>query len=199
LEKHPLDVLAKPHSVDTNIEKNLGPLAGLVGTWEGDQGLDVSIQSHGPEETPFRERITFEPLGPVVNGPQVLYGLRYTTTAWPRGQSDAFHEEVGYWLWDAERSQVMRCFMVPRAVTVLAVGETTADARSFEMKAEAGSGSAGILSNPFLEEAVKTVGYEVRVDLHDDGSFSYAEDTVLQIKSRGELFHHTDRNRLSKV
>ena len=34
---------------------------------------------------------------------------------------------------------------------------------------------------------------------HDDGTWSYEEDTVLQILGQDEPFHHTDRNRLSKV
>ena len=36
------------------LEQDLGPLAGLVGTWEGDQGLDVAY-SHAHDaiiETP---------------------------------------------------------------------------------------------------------------------------------------------------
>jgi hypothetical protein len=58
------------------IIKNLGPLASLVGTWEGDQGIDFSRIHSEEKETKFREKIVFEPLGPVTNGPQELYGLR---------------------------------------------------------------------------------------------------------------------------
>lgn len=38
-----------------------GPLAGLIGVWEGDQRLDVAYQHAKGEvgETPFRERMTF--------------------------------------------------------------------------------------------------------------------------------------------
>ena len=101
---------------------HLGPLAALVGIWEGAEGVDISPAKDGSKETHFRERMTFEPIGPVVNGPQTLYGLRYSTIAWPLIQEQPFHEEVGYWLWDAERTQVMRCFIVPRGVVVNAGG-----------------------------------------------------------------------------
>jgi len=59
---------------------NLGPLAPLAGAWVSDQGIDTS-RIHGEETiTKFRERVIFEPLGPTKNGPQELYGLRYSTT-----------------------------------------------------------------------------------------------------------------------
>jgi hypothetical protein len=194
-----MDIYAKPNLIDEDVAKNLGPFQPLLGNWEGGKGIDVSPSKKGPVETKFRERITFEPLGPVVNGPQVLYGLNYTTTAWPLGEDKAFHAEVGYWLWDAREKQVIRCFMVPRAVTVLAGGTAEPDAKAFTMLAEAGSDSYGILSNRFLIETFKTVRYELKVTINDDGSFSYAEDTQLKLRGQKTVFHHTDQNTLIKV
>jgi len=106
---------------------NLGPLAALAGTWEGDNGLDVSRIHSKETQTRYREQIVFEPLGPVKNGPQHLYGLRYAMTAWRLGEDDAFHEELGYWLWDKDQKQVLRCFMVPRGVVINAGGDAEAD------------------------------------------------------------------------
>ncbi|WP_018293706.1 heme-binding beta-barrel domain-containing protein [Mariprofundus ferrooxydans] len=177
----------------------LGPLSGLAGTWSGEAGIDVAAGRHGPVETPYRERLQFEPLGPVVNGPQLLYGLRYSTTAWPLGCDDPFHEEVGYWLWDAKAGQVMRCFMVPRGVTINAGGDASADATAFTMQALLGSTTFGILSNPFLDQAFRTVRYDLSVELHEDGAFSYHEDTHLQIHGVEGVFHHTDCNRLTRI
>jgi hypothetical protein len=37
------------------------------------------------------------------------------------------------------------------------------------------------------------------VTFDEDGSFSYAEDTVMRIKGLSDLFHHTDRNTLRRV
>jgi hypothetical protein len=47
-----------------------------------------------PERNKFRERISFEPIGPVRNHEQVLYGLRYATVARRIEETDPFHEEV---------------------------------------------------------------------------------------------------------
>ena len=63
-----------------------------------------------------------------------------------------FHEELGYWMWDAANQQVMRCFIVPRGVNVIAGGTVEADATSFELSADVGSETYGICSNKFLDE-----------------------------------------------
>ena len=186
--------------------KELGPLAALVGTWEGDKGTDVAPsdadgpQDRGTATSPYRERIVFEPIGRVDNHAQVLCGLRYRTTAWriDAPESNSFHEEVGYWLWDAAAEQVMRCFIVPRGVSVIAGGSATAGATGFELEANVGSATFGICSNPFLDREFRTVRYTLTVALHDDGSWSYDEDTQMQLAT-GALFHHTDANRLHLV
>ena len=179
----------------------LGPLAALAGIWEGDKGHDKAPDDDRTqvEHNLFRERITFEPTGEVNNHEQTLYGLRYATTAWRISDQEQFHEEVGYWLWDADNKQVMRCFIVPRGVTVIAGGTVEADATSFSLAADVGSETYGICSNKFLEQEFRTVRYELNVEVHDKGSFSYDEDTVLQIKGQDELFHHRDSNTLHRV
>lgn len=193
-----MDIFSKPSVIDDDIIKNLGPFAPFAGTWEGDKGLDISPAKTGPVETHFREHITLEPMGPVVNGPQVLYGLKYATSAWPLGQEAAFHEEVGYWLWDAKEQQAMRCFIVPRGIAINAGGHADLHSTTIELSAEVGSETYGILSNPFLDEAFKTVRYTLKLTLHEDGSFSYFEDTELRIQGQEMHFHHTDQNRLTR-
>ncbi|GJL66289.1 MAG: FABP family protein [Nitrospirales bacterium] len=186
--------------VDAELIRNLGPLGPLAGTWEGDQGIDIApSRTQGQKETPFREQITFDPFGPVVNGIQTLYALRYRTTAWPLGEENPFHEEVGYWLWDAEAKQVLRCFIVPRGVAVEAGGTAEPDSKSFTMLAEAGSSTYGILSNRYLDKNAKTVRYDLAVTILTDNSFSYEEDTQLQILGQADIFHHTDKNTLKRV
>lgn len=180
--------------------KHLGPLAALAGVWEGNKGDDVApSDDRGTERNQFRERLTFEPFGPVNNHEQQLYGLRYATVAWRLGEEAPFHEETGYWLWDGAAKQVLRCFIVPRGVTVLAGGTVAPDAKAFTIEAEAGSDTYGICSNKFLDQEFKTVRYELTVTVHDRDSFSYKEDTQLKMKGRKDLFHHTDANTVTRV
>ena len=181
------------------IIKHLGPLAPLAGTWEGNKGTDTSRIHSKETVTKYREKATFTPIGPVHNGPQELYGLRYSMTAWPAGGDEAFHEELGYWLWDNEHKQVLRSFMVPRGVLVNAGGHVEVDDKAFHLEAECGSETYGIMSNKFLDDTYKTKNFVVDVVIHDDGKFSYKQDTQLWIPINQAIFHHTDENTLEKI
>ncbi len=186
--------------MSTNFD-TLGPLAPLVGTWEGDKGDDIAPNDDrvSSENNKYRERMKFEYIGVVNNHEQILYGLRYSTTAFRLGESDAFHEELGYWLWDAREKQVMRCFMIPRGVAVIAGGLSEPNAKVLNMSATLGSQTYGICSNIFLDREFQTVKYDLKITFHDKNSFSYEEDTQLKIKGQDKVFHHTDKNTLKRV
>lgn len=177
-----------------------GPLAGLIGNWEGDQGLDVSFHNDEGKiaETPYREKTSFKPFGPVDNGRQCLYGLDYRTAAWRGDEENPFHTEVGYWMWDAADSQVMRCFLVPRASAIIAGATVAADAKVFTLAAEIGSNVYGVLSNRYLDEIARTTRFDVTLTVNED-SFSYDETTVVEHQRTGGVVMHTDRNTLKLV
>jgi len=178
---------------------DLGPLAPLLGTWEGDKGTDLAPGAdRNPATSLYRERIAFAPLGRVDNHEQILHGLTYTTMAWRLGAADGFHQETGYLLWDAARQQVIRCFLVPRGMALIAGGTVLPDAREFTLKATLGSPTYGICSNPFLDAEFKTVAFEITIAIDGD-TLRYDQDTVLQMKGREALFHHTDRNTLRRL
>ena len=186
--------------MNSELVRQLGPLAPLAGVWEGDKGADVApSDDRGTERNAFRERITFEPISPVCNHEQVLYGLRYATVARRIGETDPFHEEVGYWLWDPGAQQVLRCFIVPRGVALIAGGTAEPTSTTFTLLAEAGSDTYGICSNRFLDKEFKTVRYELTVTVLDQNRFHYKEDTQLRMPGRPDLFHHTDENTLTRM
>lgn len=181
--------------------KEWGPLAALIGEWEGDEGLDISFNNEQGRivETPYREKMTMKPFGPVENGTQLLYGLDYRTAAWRGDEDNPFHTEVGYWLWDAADGVVMRSFMIPRGSTILAGGNAAPDAREFQMRADCGSEVFGILSNPFLARQARTSDYLVDIAVHDDGSWSYDESTKIEHARSTDVVVHTDRNRMRRT
>ena len=180
--------------------QNLGPLAFLSGTWEGDKGDDKAPDDNrGVETNKYRERMVFEPTGLVQNHEQYLYGLRYRTTAWRIGEPDPFHEEVGYWMWDAAARQVIRCFIVPRGVTVIAGGTVAPEAKSFTLAAEVGSDTYGICSNRFLDAEFKTVKYDIKITVLNKDSFSYEGTTHLKIKGQEKIFPHIDKYTMNRV
>ena len=89
--------------------------------------------------------------------------------------------------------------MVPRGVLVNAGGDAELDSKSFHLEADVGSETYGIMSNKFLDESYKTMKYVLDVTIHDDGKFSYKQDTQLWIPIKEAIFHHTDHNTLTKV
>jgi len=192
-------IFTEPEHVDVDALRNLGPLAPLAGVWEGERGVDVHLSADGPKEEAFVERYDLQPLDPQLNGPQLLYGLRYWTFVLRPHRPSTFHDQVGYWLWEPATGTILQTLTIPRGQIAMAIGRAAADARSFELECRFGSPTNGTCSNPFLDHAKRTLGYTIKVDIHDDGSWSYEQVTLLQILGRDELFRHTDRNRLYRV
>ena len=178
---------------------NLGPLRRLAGVWESDQGVDISPKADGPERRVYREQIRMEPIDPQSNGPQFLYGLRYHIHVNTPEEAITFHDQVGYWLWEPASETVMHSLTIPRGQTVLAAGKAKADAKQFTLTATRGDTDYGICSNPYLEKNFRTDSFTITVTIHDDSSWSYDEDTVMQITGQDEPFHHRDRNHLTRV
>jgi hypothetical protein len=175
-----------------------GPLAKLIGKWEGASGDDTAPgDDRGVEKNYFREVFIFTPFGPVNNHEQTLYGLNYTRTAWRLNEDSPFHEQIGYWLWDADTLQVLHSFMIPRGMTVLAGGTITDN--TITVSATLGSTTFGICSNPFLDREFKTVSYQSTLTLLDDSTFSYEENTQIKMKNKIEIFNHIDKNTLKKI
>jgi len=179
-----------------------GPLEALAGDWEGDGGIDTAYSNSKGEviETPYLEKLTFKPFGPVDNGKQSLYGLDYKTAMWRDDEENPFHTEVGYWLWDSATNEVLRGFVVPRGITILAGGVASADAKSWTMYAKQGDPHYNIGENMYLGQHAATVAYDLTMTLNSDGSWSYEESTTLRMGVMdGAMFAHTDTNTLKRV
>lgn len=180
-----------------------GPLAFLAGEWSSGEDWKGENRAPAPdrgvENTKFRQTMKFEPIDDVNNHEQKLYGLRYSTFAWEEGDEEPFHEEVGYWLWDKKEKQVMKCFNVPRGISLIAGGSAELDSTDFDLVAEIGDQTYGICSNKFLDQEFKTVKYEINISFNGEDSFSYDENTHILIKGREDIFNHTEKNTLTRV
>ncbi|MFI5042139.1 MAG: heme-binding beta-barrel domain-containing protein [Acidimicrobiales bacterium] len=177
-----------------------GPLGALAGEWEGEGGLDTAF-SHAENKvlgTPYREKCTMKPFGPVDNGNQHLYGLDYRSAMWRGDEENPFHTEVGYWLWDAATGEVLRGFVVPRGITVLAGGAAAADATEFVLKAAQGEPQYNIGENLYLAKNASTLSYQATITSGAD-TWSYDETTMLRMTEFAAPFAHTDHNTLRRV
>lgn len=188
---------------------NLGPLAPLAGVWTSSDGHNVhpvgpgsDIQGEvidGNEHSPFVEHYELQPIDPQTNGPQLFYGLRYHTRITRPGEVEMFHDQVGYYLWEPAAQRVWLTIAIPRAQVLLASGPASADSKTFELTAERGSTTQGIVSNPFLDTKFTTVEFRMTITVNDDGTWSYEEHTMMQMPDRPDLVDHLDRNTLRRV
>lgn len=196
--QYPKDIYTEAEP-DVNTLANLGPLTAMAGVWEGKRGLDVNPKAEGPEKDPYIEHVELQPIDAQTNGPQLFYGLRYHTHIVQPNEVETFHDQVGYWLWEPATGNILFTLSIPRGQTLMATGNAPADAKEFTVKAVRGSLTNGIISNPFIEQNFTTESYTIKVKINDDGTWSYEQDTVMIIPNYPEPFHHTDRNRLTKI
>ena len=194
----PRDIYTEPDPIDPHTLRNLGPLAPLAGVWEG-RGVDTHPVAEGTEDTEYIERIELQPIDPQANGPQLLYGLRYHQHVNQPGDPVAFHDQVGFWLWEPATGTLVQTLAIPRAQVALAGGRAEPGARTFTVRAARGSTAFGICSGRFLEEAFTTVEYALTISVKEDGTWTYEQDTVLRVAGRTEPFHHVDRSTLRRV
>lgn len=195
----PDDIFTEPEDVDPETLANLGPLRRLAGVWEGRRGVDVNPKADGPETREFYERIEMQPIDPQANGPQLFYGLRYHVHVNTVEEDITFHDQVGYWLWEPATGLILQTVAIPRGQVAIAAGHAERDAETLVLTATRGQTEYGICSTTFLELAFRTDAYRIEVTFHPDDSWSYVQDTTLQVRGRDEPFLHRDRNTLSRI
>lgn len=195
----PDDIFTEPDNVDPDTLARLGPLRRLAGIWEGQRGVDVNPKADGPETRQYYERIEMQPIDAQANGPQLFYGLRYHVHINTPEEDIAFHDQVGYWLYEPATGLILQTLAIPRGQIAIAAGHAEPDAKRLVLTAERGQTEYGICSTTFLELAFRTDKYQISVDFHEDGGWSYVLDTTLMVKGQSEPFLHRDRNRLTKI
>jgi len=183
-------------------EIDYGPLTALIGTWKGDQGLDVSPEPDGTEKNAYTETIVFTPAGDVDNAEsQELVALHYHLAVHRIPDGKAIHNQTGYWIWDAAAQVVMHTFTIPRAVSVIAggsfSGETEADGSLvFEVTASLDSPDWQIIQSPFMRKHALTTEFRQRLTINEE-RLSYLQTTLVDIYGR-ESFEHSDQNELKR-
>jgi hypothetical protein len=185
--------MSETNSVD------FGPLKNLIGVWTGDDGVDVAPEPDGTETNPYFETITFSAVGDVTNAElQNLAAVHYHQIVKRKSDGKVFHNETGYWMWDAEAETVMHSLVIPRAVCVLAggtyKGETDAKGRTIlEVAAKIDDDKWKIIQSPFMQKNASTISFKHKV-IVGNGTLSYSETTMVDIY--GKIFEHTDENEL---
>ena len=77
-----------------------------------------------------------EPIGPVKNHKQTLYGLRYSLTAQLIGSEYTFQEDRSFFFWDAKNKQAMRCATTLWGNSFIPDGTVEPDVKKFDLAAD---------------------------------------------------------------
>ena len=179
-----------------------GPLTDLIGEWKGDKGMDIAPEPDGTEENPYYETITYTAGGDLTNAEsQVLSIVHYRQIVTRKSNDEVFHDETGYWLWDARENVIMHSLVIPRAVCLLAGAnyKEVRDANNnliIEVAASVDDKDWGIIQSPFMQKNARTTSFKQKITV-GNGKMSYAETTMLDIY--GREFEHTDQNELIRV
>lgn len=183
---------------ESNLE--FGPLASLIGTWEGTKGHDVSPEKVGEEINKYSEKLVIEAVGGATNAEeQKLMVVRYHQQVTRISDGNGIHDEIGYWIWNKADNSVALSLSIPRGLTLLANTtnlEYIENTLDLKVVAEAGAKNWGIVQSPFMEEKAKTVRFEREISTNGN-ILSYKQLMVLEIY--GKTFDHTDENSLEKV
>ena len=186
---------------ETN-DVDYGPLSKFIGVWKGDKGIDIAPDPEGTEENPYYETFTFTEAGSLKNADfQELAVLYYRRTVTRKSDDKVFHDETGYWLWDAREKLIVHSLSIPRAVCLLAGAHLTSlEDKDGNLNIEVAAGydnkNWGIVQSPFMQKNAKTLSYRQKLTV-GNGRMSYLETSMLDIY--GREFEHTDQNELRLV
>ncbi|HIP76725.1 MAG TPA: DUF1794 domain-containing protein, partial [Psychromonas hadalis] len=137
---------------------NYGPLTGLIGTWVGDKGKDVSPEPDGTETNLYNETIIFKGAFDLDNAEeQHLSAVHYEQQVHRIADNKVIHQQTGYWLWEVDTNKVINSLTIPRGMSVLAGGEFS-ESESGEIKFEVSAKEEGnwkIIQTPFMHNKAK--------------------------------------------
>lgn len=180
-----------------------GPLTSLMGSWEGEKGVDISPEPDGEENSEYYEKIVFAALDqPVSNAEeQDIAAIHYHQQVYRKSNNKEFHNETGYWMWDKASGVVIHSLTIPRGLSLVAggrhSGQTDKDgAMVLEVKAQAEGSEWGIVESPFMRAKASTRDYTQTLTVKGC-ELSYSQTMTLDIY--GRTFLHTDVSRLTKV
>lgn len=185
--------------MNENNEINYGPLQALIGTWKGNKGIDIAPEPDGIENNPYYESITFSPIGDVTNAEeQIITALHYRQIVQRKSTDKIFHDETGYWMWDAAAKIIMHSLTIPRAVSVLAGGNHSGKKESngdikLNVSADINSPDWQIIQSPFMRDKAKTTEFHHEININGN-QLNYSQTTIVDIY--GKVFEHTDENEL---
>lgn len=187
--------------MNTTIDRiDYGPLHQLIGKWVGNDGMDNAPDAEAnPDFSPYTDELTFTLAGRAENAEeQELVAVRYHHLVRKQENGLIFHDQIGHWIYEPSTGLIIHSLTIPRAVCLLAGGTMTQNDGEtiFDVKAQAGSETFGIVQSPFMMEKAKTKAFHMILSIKGN-TLTYEETTSLYIYDKD--FEHTDRSTLKRV
>jgi len=192
-------LLALCLSLNVQAELELGPLKPLIGSWKSAPtgGFDMAPGQEGskagkggPAVEAYFETMTFEVAADATNASdQYLTAVYYKQEVFKKSTGNKFHDQRGYFIYDAKNKTVYNSFCVPRATCVVAQGKAGS-------KMTLTAPVNGVAESSYMTKNAKTVGFTMNIEISDN-KLSYSQVTNLEIY--GKPFGHTDSGTLVKV
>jgi len=177
-----------------------GPLAGLLGHWIGERGLDIAPDANAePDKNAYIDELTFTPSGPAENAEeQQLVSVRYHHLVRKKSNGKIFHDQIGHWIYEPATGKVWHSLTIPRGVVVLAEGRVkdTEQGLRFEVSATENAKSPQIVQTEFMLAKARTKAFKMMLELTEN-QLRYHETTSLHIY--GKDFEHEDSSELKRV
>ena len=182
----------------SEVALDYGPLQGLIGVWQGSDGMDVAPEPSTDDHNPYYETITFEAAGDVDNAEtQELAVVRYHQVVSRKRNDKVFHNESGYLTWQSANQSLMLTFTIPRGVAVVAQGELVDEGDATILRFQSRMGTEwGIVESPFMAANAHTQQFTRELRLQDT-QLSYKQTTEVAIY--GRIAQHTDQNILHRA
>ncbi len=183
------------------MQTDYGPLQGLIGTFQGDKGIDIAPdKKEGKEENLFFETLTFSEAGEVVNAEEErVAALHYHQIVTRKKDNAIIHNQTGYWMWNKEKKLLMHSIAIPRGLCLLASGTAHVDEDGevlLKAVSDIKDANFTIVQSAFLKQKAKTIAFDIKMRLKEK-ELHYFETTLVDIY--GGIFEHTDTNTLKKV
>lgn len=176
-----------------------GPLAVLVGTWEGNKGKDLAPEPDGTEHNEYYETIVFTEAVDLANAEEErLSAVHYTQKVKRISNNKIIHQETGYWMWQQGTDKVMHSLTIPRGICVLAGGTSSQQENTtiFSVAASLDNEQCPIIQSCFLVQKAKTKSYKQQLQVSGN-TLQYQQNMLLDIY--GREFDHNDKNTLTKI
>src|SRR3546814_16277456 len=105
-----------------------------------------------------------QPIDAQANGPQLFYGLRYHVHINTPEEDIAFHDQVGYWLYEPATGLILQTLAIPRGPIAIAAGHAEPDAKRLVLTPERGTSEYGICPRTFLALAFCTAQSQIKIE-----------------------------------